>query len=127
MTKPDVTPQTYSRTPTLTHRRPGERIADSASDRTTDTALGHSTFRTLEDASVAVLTDDQAASLGRLVRTLVTSAAGLPVGFDTVEDVCRSHLATHLAAATPQQTRDGVQRALDRLRAPAGTRRAASP
>ncbi|MFD4295159.1 hypothetical protein ACFWPA_10965 [Rhodococcus sp. NPDC058505] len=114
-------PASATRPRSATLHRPctGARIADSAATRSSDTDLGHATFRTLEDAAESPLTDDQAASLGRLVRLVVRRTAGLPGGFDTVEDLCRGHLQARACAPTAEQTRAAAQRTLDRLRAPA--------
>ncbi|WP_345352365.1 hypothetical protein [Rhodococcus olei] len=112
----DVTTQSFPRSAALTRACPGERIADSAAIRSTDVDLGHSTFRTLENASTSPLSEKQAADLGRLVRRIVNSPMGLPGGFDTVEDLCRTHLAAQLAAPSAEQARAGVQRTLERLR-----------
>lgn len=112
----DVLTQPFPRSLALTRACPGERIADSAGRRSTDTELGHSTFRTLENASTSALSERQAADLGRLVRRIVNSPGGLPDGFDTVEDLCRSHLTRQLSAPTVEQSRSGMQRTLDLLR-----------
>ncbi len=112
----DVTTQSFPRSLTLTRACPGERIADSAGRRSTDAELGHSTFRTLENTDSSALSEQQAAELGRLVRRIVNSPTGLPDGFDTVEDLCRSYLTRQLSAPTADQTRAGMQRTLDLLR-----------
>lgn len=116
MNPPHVTTESFRRSATLTHICPGERIADSATTRSTDIDLGHATFCTLEDATTSPLTQSQARDLGRLVRRVVNSPGGLPGGFDTVEDLCRSHLAAQLAAPNTDQVRHGMQRTLDLLR-----------
>lgn len=116
MSTSHVTTRSFPRSATLTHLCPGERITRSAATRSTDVDLGHTTFLTLEDATTSPLTDDQARDLGRLVRRIVNSPAGLPGGFDTVEDLCRSHLTAHLSTPSPDQLRAGVQRTLDALR-----------
>ncbi|MFF0814848.1 hypothetical protein ACFYVR_06775 [Rhodococcus sp. NPDC003318] len=115
----DVTAPAHPRSATLPRPSAGS-VADAATQCSTDAALGHATFRTLGDMATSALTDEQAACLGRLVR-IVNGPAGLPGGFDTAEELYRSHLATWFAAATGQQTRAAVQRALDGLRTPAAT------
>lgn len=119
MQSPHVTTQTLPRSAALSLSCPGQRIADSAATRSTDTDLGHATFCTLEHTDTSALTDAQAAGLGRLVRRIVNSASGLPGGFDTVEDLCRGYLDTRLSTPTAAQSRAAVERTLARLRKPA--------
>ncbi|MGW4477242.1 hypothetical protein [Rhodococcus triatomae] len=114
---PHVATQSTRHAARLSGTCPGERIVESAAVRSTDVDLGHTTFRTLENEEFSPLTPSQAAGLGRLVRTIVNNHAGLPGGFDTVEDLCRGHLATSLAAPSTDQVRAGLQRTLDKLRA----------
>ncbi|MGW0043499.1 hypothetical protein [Rhodococcus sp. NPDC003348] len=118
MKSPHVTSPMSPRSAALARPRHGERIADSATTRSTDVDLGHATFRTLENAETSPLTTDQAAGLGRLVRRIVNSPTGLPNGFDTVEDLCRGYLDRQLSAPTGDQTKAAMQRTLERLRTP---------
>ncbi|TQF74233.1 hypothetical protein FK531_06235 [Rhodococcus spelaei] len=116
MSPSNVKQQTFPRSSALTRACPGERIVASAETRSTDIELGHSTLQTLGDMDASPLTDEQAAGLGRLVRRIVNSAAGLPGGFDTVEDLCRSYLDAQLSRASVDRTRIAMQRTLDKLR-----------
>jgi hypothetical protein len=114
---PHVATQSTRHLTRLSRTCPGERIVESATTRSTDVDLGHTTFRTLQNEDFSPLTPSQAAGLGRLVRTIVNSHAGLPGGFDTVEDLCRGHLATSLSAPNTDQMRASMERTLARLRA----------
>lgn len=110
--------------PTLTPRRaaafqqdcPGPRVADSARTRATDTELGHITLRTLEGLDASPLDDADAAGLGRLVRKIVNSHAGLPDGFDSVEDLSRAYLDAVRSRPGARRSRDAAARTLTRLR-----------
>lgn len=95
---------------------PGARVADSAKTRATDTELGHITLRTLEGLEASPLNTDDAAGLGRLVRKIVNSRAGLPGGFDSVEDLSRAYLDAVRSRPDARRSRDAAARTLTRLR-----------